>query len=110
MDYTLSAADIESITPAEFGQGTTRLLPPIGAVPLEIQQGHGPYYQLAQAMMYGEQMADGEVTINPEYPDTEEFMSQFIKCAMGHLFCLDVDHDERLMCVAYMISKVITIS
>jgi hypothetical protein len=108
--YTLTVNDIESITPEEFTRGTARLLPVMRDIPFSIRNGHGPYYALAQAMMYGEPLPDSEVTNNPGYPESSEFIEAFQRCLIAHLCNIDTDHDDRIKGVAVMLSKVFTLT
>lgn len=108
--YRLDAAAVKSVTMEEYRQGTDRLLPKEEDIPFSIRNGHGLYVAMAQAMMYGEEMPDAEIIMNSGFPDCESFMTQLEVCLMAHLTNINVDHDFRLQAVAFMISKVLTLT
>ncbi len=101
-EWTITQADIDSITQLDFAFSTDRFLPPEDKIPQEFWSGNA-YVRLTEAMMYGEPMPPGEVTFNEGFrPDGPALQ----RCIMAHLRSFNPKHEHKIAGVAYMISKI----
>lgn len=106
--YTITPEMAASVTQAEQAFGTTRLLPPYDALPLAFQEGTGEamvYHQLVNAIFYGWPLPDGDIELRAGV--TAEVLRN---CTMAHLSSFGPKHEHKMAGVAYMVSRLATLT
>lgn len=102
-----------SITDAEFIHGTDRCLPPFNEIPKayfvngEFKPSANMYTRIADSMYCGEPVPKGEVVFLPGFEGSGQNMARFL---MAHLKSIEADYDYKLAGVAYMMTKIVTIT
>lgn len=104
--WSISQADIDSITMNEMIYGTDRLLPPMSDIPHAFHMGN-IYTRIAEAMYVGDKPAHGEVTFLPGFREDGSAMTA---CVLAHVKCILPEYDHKIAGVGYMISKIVHIT
>jgi hypothetical protein len=104
--WSITQADIDSITKPEAVWGTTRLLPPEEEIPKEFW-GTNIYTRIADAMFVGHPAPAGEIQFHPGF--REDGPATF-QCVMAHMKSFDPKHEHKIAGVAYMISKIMHVT
>lgn len=106
MPYTLSRADLGSITDPEVAFSTERLLPRWEDIPEEFKKDRGNLYiKLVSALFYGSKLPDCGMEFLPEFED-EQAPADLNKCVSAHLQSFAPKHEHKIAGVAYMVSCV----
>ena len=100
--YSLTQAQID--TPVEAS--TSQFLPPIKEVPKEFWQGN-IYTQIIEAWYVGEKGPAALYDFNEGYTQDGKKIKAFLMC---HLKDINPMYEHRIAGVAYMLSKVFTIT
>lgn len=98
MAYTITAADLETITDNDVDFGTTRFLPSVDDIPRTFYESN-PYTQIVSAMAADIELPDVDVTLKPDV-DPEWLR----RCVMAHLRSFEPRHEDKIAGVAYLIS------
>ena len=104
--WSITQADIDSITAPEAAFGTTRLLPPEGEIPKEFWKTN-IYTRITYALFVGDPSPPGEITFNPGFREDGPAM---MKCLMAHLNSFEPSHEHKIAGIAYMISKIMHVT
>lgn len=108
MTYSLSRADVDSITDSELARSTTRLLPQWQDIPDDFRDGN-VYTRMAEARLLDYPMPAITLTFLPGFDDGAA-CAAIDRCVAAHLKAFDPAHEHRIAGVGYMISKVCTIT
>ncbi|MCY1285834.1 hypothetical protein D9M68_343120 [compost metagenome] len=108
MAYSLSRADVGSITEAELEHSTVKFLPKWEDIPADFRTGN-LYTQLAQARLLDYPMPGISITFLPGFDDERACMA-IDRCITAHLKAFAPRHEHRIAGVGYMISQVCTIT
>jgi hypothetical protein len=109
--WSLTQADINSITAAEHARGTTRLLPPVEEIPDEFFgpfKGYGAgnvYFRIADSMYVGEEPPMGDIEFKEGF--TGEGVERLLT---AHLRSVEPEHQHKMAGMAYMIATIMTIT
>jgi len=99
--YTLTPADLASITDPERAFSTMRLLPAWSDISDEFKSGN-IYTELAEAIPYGRPLPDGEIKFLPGFEESADALNT---CVRAHLQSFGPKHEHKIAGVGYMISK-----
>lgn len=102
--WSLTQADLESITKQEALLGTVRLLPPVGEIPKEFW-GTNIYVRIVESMYSGDNPPAGAVHFHPGFTGLN-----MQPCIMAHLKSFEPDYDHKIAGVAYMIYKIVHVT
>ncbi|MDH0342020.1 hypothetical protein [Chromobacterium haemolyticum] len=102
MPYTLTPADLASITGPEMAFSTERLLPAWDDIPDEFKKGND-YTALVEALFYGTNLPDCGMEFLPGF---EESAADLNKCVRAHLQSFGPKHEHKIAGVGYMVSLV----
>lgn len=103
MNYTVTPADLESITDLEIAFSTSRLLPEWEDVPQEFRDGN-VYTKLAEAIFNGTALPQGNIELKPGF--TPERLSRAVR---AHLQSFEPKHEHKIAGVGYLIAQVATL-
>lgn len=110
MTYTLTQAQIESVTDAELAKGTERLLPKVADIPLEhwgwfkgVERNI--YFRIAEQMYVGEPPPPGDIVFNPGFTG-----AGLKRCLEAHLRCIFPEYQHKMAGIAMMLATVMTIT
>lgn len=104
MPYTISRADLASITDVEMAFSADRLLPKWEDIPEEFKQGN-IYTQVADFLFDGSKMPSAEMTFLEGFED-DKAPADLNRCARAHIQSFGSKHEHKIAGVGYMISKV----
>lgn len=104
--WSITQADIDSITDVDSAFGTTRLLPPEHEIPAEFWKTN-IYTRIADAMFVGEPPPAGEITFHSGFREDGPAM---MKCLMAHMNSFSPSHEHKIAGIAYMISKIMHVT
>lgn len=99
--YTLTPADLSSITKPEMAFGTMRLLPGWKDIPDDFKRGN-QYTQLASALFLGSPLPEGECYFLPGFEESATALNQAVR---AHLTSYGPKHEHKIAGVGYLISK-----
>lgn len=99
--YTLTPADLSTITQPEMAFGTMRLLPPWEEIPDEFKRGN-QYTRLASALFLGSAIPEGECHFLPGFEESAPALNQAVR---AHLTSYGPKHQHKIAGVGYLISK-----
>lgn len=107
--YTITAEDAASVNPLELLWGTTRLLPPVDAIPACFISGKGQaeaYHDLVNALYDGLALPEGNII------ELHSGVSAVAlrKCVIAHLMSLEPKHEHKIAGVAYMVHQLARLS
>ena len=103
MPYTVTSADMASITDVELAFSTERLLPEWDDIPAEFQRGN-LYTQLAEAIFYGRELPGCEIEMK------EGFDPQSLNRAVrAHLQSYGPKHEHKIAGVGFMVAQAATL-
>lgn len=99
MSYTVTPADMASISDAEVTFGTMRLLPAWQDIPQDFGRGNR-YTELASALFNGSELPNWEIEMK------EGFDPQVLNRAVrAHLQSFGPKHEHKIAGVGYMIAQ-----
>ena len=104
--WTLTQADLLSITMKEYAMGTSRLLPPVDEIPKAFWDGN-VYTRIVEAMYVGEKPPAGQIDFQPGFVNDG---SSMVRTMMAHVRDMNQDYDYRIAGIGYMISKIVHIT
>lgn len=104
MAYTLSRADLDTITDVELAFSTDKLLPPWEEVPMEFRRGN-LYTAVVSAIFEGRTLPDAEIEFLPGFAD-EGAVQALNRCVRAHLASYGPKHQHKIAGVAFMMSMV----
>ena len=112
MPYTLTQEDINSITDLEVAFSTTRLLPAWEDIPEDFKKLYkgNIYVELTDAIFCGGERPKGNVKFNEGFDETQEGFYSLQRCVTAHMRSFEPKHEHKIAGIAYMISKVCTIT
>lgn len=105
--YSITPAQAASITRLEMAFGTTKLLPPVEAIPASFLCSTGeakPYLDLVNALFYGLTLPAGEIELKDGL--SAETLRE---CVLAHLRSFEPKHEHKMAGVAYMLSLLATL-
>lgn len=106
MPYTLTPADVASITDVECAFSTTRLLPEVEDIPAEFKSQRGNIYtDIADCIFFGKEMPEAEIEMKEGF-DPEAVN----RCVRAHLTSWSPKHQHKIAGVGYMISMTMSIT
>lgn len=110
--WAVTQADIDATTKLEEAFATTRCLPPEDIIPDEFfgwaKGATGNiYFHMSDALFTGSPMPVGEVTFNEGFREDGEALFRFL---MAHMRSFEPSHGHKIAGVAFIISKIITIT
>ncbi len=108
MTYSISRADLDTITEAELARSTTKLLPEWGDIPAEFRSGN-VYTRMAQARLLDYPMPDVSISFLSGFDD-EAACKAIDRCIVAHLKAFAPKHEHRIAGVGYMLSKICRIT
>lgn len=109
MPYTMTRADLGSITDPEMAFSTERLLPTWEDIPEEFKKDSGNLYvKLVSALFYGGELPNCGMEFLPDFDD-EKAPADLNKCVRAHLQSFAPKHEHKIAGVAYMVSCVCTL-
>ena len=107
--YSLTQADIESVTDKEVVQGMSRLLPKVEDIPLEhwgwfkgVERNI--YFRVAEQLYTGDPPPPGEIVFNPGFTGVG-----LKRCLDAHVRNIHAEYQHRMAGIAYMLSIILTI-
>ena len=105
MTYSITPADVASITDLEIAFGTTRLPPEVEAIPAEFKSQCGNIYtRITDSIFMGTDMPQGEIVMKDGFdPETVN------RCVRAHICSWSPKHEHKIAGVGYMISMMMTI-
>lgn len=104
MPYTITRADLASITKPELVFSTDKFLPKWEDIPDSFKKPN-IYSQIAEALCLGFKMPEGEVTFHEGFTDADA-AKDLDKCVHAHVKSRGSRHEHKIAGVGYMISKV----
>ncbi|WP_207951208.1 hypothetical protein [Cupriavidus sp. L7L] len=108
MTYSLSRAEVDSITDGDVQCSTMKLLPEWDDIPADFRNGN-LYTRLAEARLLDYQLPGISIAFLPEFDDAEACQA-IDRCITAHLNAFAPRHQHRIAGVGYMISKVCTVT
>jgi hypothetical protein len=108
MTYSISRADLDTITDADLVRSTMKLLPEWADIPAEFRNGN-VYTRMAEARLLDYPMPDLSISFLPGFDD-EAACKAIDRCIVAHLKAFTPRHEHRIAGVGYMLSKVCTIA
>lgn len=108
MTYSLSRAEVDSITEGEVQCSTTKLLPGWEEIPADFRNGN-LYTRLAEARLLDYQLPGISIALLPGFDDAAACQA-IDRCITAHLNAFAPRHQHRIAGVGYMISKVCTVT
>lgn len=103
MAYTVTPADLESVTDLELAFSTVRFLPKWEDIPLEFRHGN-IYTKLAEAIFYDRSLPDGQIDMKPGFKP--ESLSRAVR---AHLKSFSPKHEHKVAGVGFLISQAATL-
>lgn len=103
----LKPEDILSIQDVELAFSTMRFLPEPKDIPEAFYDNANPYAKVAEAIMFGLPMPEGEVTFKEGFQ--EAFASKGMDFLSAHLQSYGPKHEDKIAGVGYLISQMMTI-
>lgn len=103
MTYTVTPADMASITDVEMAFSTERLLPDESDIPREFFEGNA-YTDLAEAIFLGSELPNRELELKEGY--TPEML---VRAVRAHLGSFAPSHEHKIAGVGYMIAQAATL-
>ncbi|KWR83770.1 hypothetical protein RM96_28225 [Cupriavidus sp. IDO] len=104
MAYSLSRANVDSITDAELERSTVKHLPKWDDIPADFRNGN-LYTQMAQARLLDYPMPNASVSLLPGFED-DGACKAIDRCITAHLNAFAPKHEHKIAGVGYMISKI----
>lgn len=104
MPYSLTPADLASITMPEQAFSTERLLPAWEDIPEEFKKGN-VYTELVSALFYGTELPAGVMEFHSGFEGAGEDLN---KCVRAHLQSFGPKHEHKIAGIGYMVSLVCT--
>lgn len=108
MTYSISRADLDTITDSELAHSTTRLLPQWADIPAEFRDGN-VYTRMAEARLLDYPVPDVSVSFLPGFED-EGACKAIDRCVVAHLKAFAPRHEHRIAGVGYMLAKICRIT
>ncbi|WP_042877546.1 hypothetical protein [Cupriavidus necator] len=108
MTYSLSRADVDSITEAELELSTVKLLPKWDDIPEDFRNGN-LYTRMAEARLLDYPMPGISISFLPGFDDAGACQT-IDRCITAHLNAFAPKHEHRIAGVGYMISKICRIT
>lgn len=108
MTYSLSRADLDSITDAELELSTVKLLPRWEEIPDDFRNGN-LYTRMAEARLLDYPMPGISISFLPGFDD-EQACKVIDRCITAHLNAFTPRHEHRIAGVGYMISRICRIT
>lgn len=103
--WTITPAQVHSITRMDVIKGTDRFLPPKEAIPKDFW-GSNEYTKVAEALYVKEAPAPANVVLNTEFTDPKAIAH----VCYAHLNDFEATYEHRIAGVAFMLSKMVTIT
>lgn len=103
MPYSLTRADLTSITEPELAFSTDRLLPAWDDIPNGFKDGN-IYTEIAEAMFFGTSMPKGDLILRKGFDDAD-VTGQLFKCLSAHLQSMRPKHEHKIAGVGFMIAQ-----
>lgn len=108
MPYSLTPADLKTITDVDCAFGATKLLPALDDIPAEFKSHSGNLYtKLADALFFGRKLPECDIQMNPGF---EDCVADLRRCVGAHLASFEPKHEHKIAGVAYMISKMCSLT
>lgn len=108
MAYTITRADLASITDLELAFSTDRLLPREDDVPAEFWR-RNVYTQIAESILYNLPVRDGELVFRPGF-EGDQTIADLMRCLRAHLSSYTAKHQHKIAAVGFMLAQVCTIT
>jgi hypothetical protein len=108
MTYSISRADLDTITDSELARSTTKLLPQWTDIPAEFRDGN-VYTRMAEARLLDYPMPDVSISFLPGFQD-DGACKAIDRCLVAHLKAFAPRHEHRIAGVGYMLSKICRIT
>ena len=108
MTYSISRADVDSVTDTELERSTTRLLPDWEDIPKDFRDGN-LYTRMAEARLLDYPLPAIALSFLPGFDDAAA-CTAIDRCVGAHLKAFDPVHEHRIAGVGYMISKICRIT
>ncbi|QNM95443.1 hypothetical protein [Chitinimonas koreensis] len=105
MTYTLSRADLASVSQLEEAFGTDRLLPAWENIPEDFRSGRNVYKDILEALFFGHSMPPGRLKFLLGFDD-DAAPSDLNTCVRAHLKSWAPKHEHKMAGIAYMMSLV----
>lgn len=104
MAYSLTPEQVASITDVEVAFATTRLLPAWEDIPEEFRRGN-QYTAICEALFYGDELPDMEMTINPGFDE-----GKLVCAVLAHLGSFGPKHEHKIAGVGLLLASACTLS
>lgn len=98
-EFEIRPDDLVAITAPEEVFGTTKNLPPMDSIPPEFLNGSNIYVRLVNAIFYGTERPDGEITFRPGFEQ-----ESVARCVRAHLASYSPKHEHKIAGVSYLLS------
>lgn len=108
MAYSLTPADLASITDIERAFGTIRLLPKWEDIPKEFWDGN-LYTQLVDSIFFNTKRPEGAIEVKPEFA-TEEAQANMHRFIEAHLRTWEPKHEHKTAGVGFALSHIFTLT
>lgn len=104
MSYELTPADAASITDVELAFSTERFLPKQEDIPAEFWEGN-LYTGLVDALFAGAPLPDLQIEMKPGFE-----VEHLQRAVRAHLQSFGPSHEHKIAGIAYMLSKMATLT
>lgn len=101
-EFKLKRDSLSTITDVEIAFGTTKLLPPIDAVPAEFKRGND-YTKLLDRLFAGQPAPEGEIVFREGFDD-DDAPALLNRVVMAHLRSFEPEHEHKIAGLGYLIS------
>ena len=108
MTYSISRADLDTITDSELARSTMKFLPEWADIPVEFRDGN-VYTRVAEARLLDYPVPDVSISFLPGFDD-EAACRAIDRCIVAHLKAFTPRHEHRIAGVGYMLSKICRIT
>ena len=101
-EFILKRESLNTITDIEMAFGTTKLLPPLNAVPDEFKRGND-YTKLLDSLFAGQPVPDGEIVFREGFDDADA-PALMHRVVMAHLRSFEPKHEHKIAGLGYLLS------